>query len=363
MKTIILLYGGRSGEHEISLISGASVARNLNTSLYSVLLVGITKAGVFYLQDDALLQSIRASQNPLTIEEKTENKVSVVMGEGFFVNGKKLNCDIVFPVLHGTFGEDGTVQALIELAQLPYVGSGVFGSALGMDKEKAKIVWKAAGIPVVPWLCLRKADFIDTKKHVEQIKLVEKTFDYPVFVKPVTAGSSLGAEKASDKHSLEHAIREAFKYDVKVLIEPFVEAREIECSVTGNDNPLAYVPGEIIPSHEFYDYEAKYFDPDGAALVIPARLTPEEQAMVKELACKAYKEAELSGFSRVDFFIDKISGTILLNEVNTIPGFTTISMFPKMCEAGGVSYTKVLDLLINHGFERFTERSKLKYTK
>jgi len=270
--------------------------------------------------------------------------------------------DVVFPVLHGTFGEDGTIQGLLEMVNVPYVGAGVLGSAIGMDKEIAKILWLHAGLPVVPFISVRKLDWASAEKRKQIIERAERDFMYPLFVKPSCAGSSVGASKAPDRPSLEQAVAEALLWDDKVLIEPFVPAREVECSVTGNERPEAYTPGEIVPTHEFYDYEAKYIDPDGAALLIPADLTETEFRTIREIAIKAYKAAELSGLSRIDFFVRKDTREILLNEVNTMPGFTTISMFPKMCEASGLSYPDLLDKLISLAQERHEQRNFRNYS-
>jgi D-alanine-D-alanine ligase len=231
-----------------------------------------------------------------------------------------------------------------------------------MDKEIAKILWLHAGLPIVPFISVRKLDWASADKRKQIIERAERDFMYPLFVKPSCAGSSVGASKAPDRPGLEQAVAEALLWDDKVLIEPFVPAREVECSVTGNERPEAYTPGEIIPTHEFYDYEAKYIDPDGAALLIPADLTEAEFRTIREIAIKAYKAAELSGLSRIDFFVRKDTREILLNEVNTMPGFTTISMFPKMCEASGLSYPDLLDKLINLAQERHEQRNSRNYS-
>ena len=394
-KSIAVLYGGRSGEHEVSLVSAASVARNLDAARYDVRLIGIAKDGGWYLQDDAELARCREGATALSISMNGNRRVAVIPGGGVAaglaignagadaVGGRlptgkgsdlsslkspdrpllPLRTDAVFPVLHGTFGEDGTVQGLLEMAGLPYIGGGVLGSAIGMDKEIAKALWLHAGLPTVPYVALRRSDWAVRDKRTAIMEKAERDFRYPLFVKPSCAGSSVGAGIAADREELERRTEAAFKWDDKILIEPFVRAREVECSVTGNDKPEAYTPGEISPTHEFYDYEAKYLDPDGAALLIPAGLEETQLRTVREIAVKAYRVAELSGLARVDFFVRKDTGEILLNEVNTMPGFTTISMFPKMCEASGLAYGPLLDRLVALAEERHAARSARDYSR
>jgi D-alanine-D-alanine ligase len=390
MKRIAILYGGRSGEHEVSLVSAASILRHLDASRFEPLLIGVDKKGEWHLQDDAALAAALASEGPLTIAEG--NRVFVVPGRGLAaeVSGagkgglqaealgaakgglqaealgaakgglRELPVDLVFPVLHGTFGEDGTIQGLLESAGLPYVGAGVLGSALGMDKEKAKELWLRASLPVVPFLAVRANALGDLEALGRKIL---SRFGWPVFVKPACAGSSVGASKVASFEGLKAALEAAFEWDDKVLVEPFVVAREIECAVLGNEEPQAFEPGEVAPIHEFYDYEAKYLDPDGARLEVPARITQEQAETVKRVAVAAFKACELSGMARVDFFIDKRTGDVMLNEVNTIPGFTSISMYPRMCESGGTPYAKLITRLAEFAIERFEARAKLKYMK
>lgn len=368
-KNLTILYGGRSGEHEVSLISAASVARNLDPATYDVNLVGIAKDGAWYLQEPDELARCRSGAASLAIAAVSSRRVAVVPGggtaRGLVVgsSARPLPTDVVFPVLHGTFGEDGTIQGLFEMAGLPYVGAGVLGSAVGMDKAVAKALWIGAGLPVVPFVSLRAAEWASPADRKRIAERAEKQFGYPLFVKPACAGSSVGAGKAADRTALDRAVEAALEWDDKVLIEPFVAAKEIECSVTGNDAPVSYTPGEIVPSHEFYDYDAKYIDPDGAALLIPAKVDAAALETVRDLAVKAYRAAELTGLARVDFFVRKDTGEILLNEVNTMPGFTTISMFPKMCEAAGLGYGALLDLLVSHALERWADRSGRDYSR
>ncbi|QQO10900.1 D-alanine--D-alanine ligase family protein [Breznakiella homolactica] len=367
-KTIALLFGGRSGEHEVSLSSAASVAKNLDTSKYEILLIGIDIEGNWYLQDDDELRRIRSGGTALSIKKDENRRVSIIPGGGrerafSLAGGKALPVDTVFPVLHGTFGEDGTIQGLFEIAGLPYVGCGVPGSAIGMDKEIAKILWLNAGLPVVPYLRIRAGDWKNRDKRQNLIETAERDFSYPLFIKPSSAGSSVGTGVAAKREELEACVGNAFAWDSKVLIEPFIPAREIECSVTGNRDFEAYTPGEVAPTHQFYDYDAKYNDPNGAALLIPADLNEATLHKIRELAVRAYRTAEITGLARVDFFIHKDTGEIYLNELNTMPGFTSISMFPKMCEASGLSYPDLLDKLIGLGEERFAEQSTRVYAR
>ncbi len=361
-KRIAILYGGKSGEHEVSLVSAASILRHLDLAKYEPVLIGVSKDGKWLLQSEAAVGAALAGTGPLAIEGG--RRAFALPGAGLAAEGsggiEKIECELVFPVLHGTFGEDGTVQGLLEAAGLPYVGSGVLGSALGMDKEKAKELWLRAGLPVVPFMAVRR----DALRDIDTVsRKASARFRWPCFVKPSSAGSSVGASKVDSAEELEAALRSALEWDEKALIESFVNAREIECSVLGNDDPTAFPPGEVLPSHEFYDYDAKYLDPNGASLEVPARLTEEQSSRVRELAIAAYKACELSGMARVDFFIDKKTGAILLNEVNTIPGFTSISMFPRMCEAGGLPYPELISRLAELALERGAARSALRFAR
>jgi D-alanine-D-alanine ligase len=362
MKRMVILYGGRSGEHEVSLMSAASIVRHLNASRFEAILVGVSKEGGWYLQDSSAAAIAPASGASLSIAKG--RRVFAAPGRGLVVEAaggvEKLPCDLVFPVLHGTFGEDGTIQGLLEVADLPYVGAPVLGSGLGMDKEKAKQLWIMAGLPVVPFLAARSEALLDIDILARK---VDARFGWPCFVKPSCAGSSVGTSKVSAAAGLEAALRAALEWDEKTLIEPFVSGREIECAVLGNVEPIAFAPGEVVPTHEFYDYDAKYIDPNGARLEVPARIPPEQAERVREIAVAAFKACEIAGMARVDFFIDKKTGEILLNELNTIPGFTHISMYPRMCEAGGLAYSELIDRLADLALERHLARSKLKFMK
>ena len=358
MRTVLILYGGKSGEHEVSLRSAASIVTHLQPR-YRLLLVGITKEGRFYLQPEAYPSQVAAGKiEALAIEEDPGRKVSLIPGEGFVCNGSLLPVDIVFPILHGTFGEDGTIQGLLETLDLAYVGAGVLGSALGMDKEMTKRVWAQEGLPIVPYFTLTSVEWKEKGQPAAQFA---DPLGYPVFVKPACIGSSVGISKVKEPKDLKQALERAFKFDTKVLIEKGIDAREIECSVVGNHNPIAFTPGEVVPSHEFYDYEAKYIDPKGAELKIPAEIPWEKQTQIKELAVKAYRSIGVEGFARVDFFLERSTGTVYLNEINTIPGFTSISMFPRMCAFDGLAYAELLDRLIQLGLERYQNRKNLSY--
>jgi D-alanine-D-alanine ligase len=278
---------------------------------------------------------------------------------------RAINVDIIFPVLHGTFGEDGTIQGLLELADIAYVGAGVLGSSAGMDKDIMKSLFKAAGLPIVKHVTVLRSDWKDKPKQLE--KLVEKSLRYPVFVKPANLGSSVGISKAHDRKELGPAIEEAAKFDRKIVIEEGVggkknKAREIEVSVLGNDKPQASVPGEIVPCKEFYDYNAKYLD-EGSELVIPAKLTKPETRKIQELAVRAFQAVDGSGLSRVDFLMDPKTRKIYLNEINTMPGFTSISMYPKLWAASGLPYPDLIERLIQLGLERHSDKKKNQYSR
>jgi len=370
MKTIAVLYGGKSGEHEVSLISAASIVRHLDRKNYTLLLIGITKSGKWLLQDNPQFPGaeLEAGQDMSGLPPIVSGRrVFAAPGAGLVVENTKgcveaLECDIVFPVLHGTFGEDGTVQGLLECADLPYVGAGVLGSAIGMDKQIAKELWLREDLPVVDSITVRSLDRANPQFIHAIARKIEVRFGWPCFIKPACSGSSVGTSKAGNIAALEAALDKAFAYDEKVLIEEFIGAREIECAVLGNETPKAFAPGEIVPAHEFYDYEAKYKDPNGATLRVPAMLTPQQTETIKSYAIRAYKACALSGMARVDFFIDKRTGKIYINEVNTIPGFTAISMYPRMCEAAGLSYAVLLDELIALAADRHEKRSSLSYS-
>lgn len=351
-----VLFGGRSGEHEVSLASAASVIRGLDPDKYEAVPIGITKEGHWLMGEGAqkLLPDIlkNGRRGMLTADPTEAAMIPMDRGSG----AQRL--DVIFPVMHGTFGEDGTIQGMLELAGLPYVGAGVLGSAVGMDKDVAKRLCAAAGIPVVPWVTVHRREW--EKDAAAVIARVEEKFAYPVFVKPATLGSSVGMTKAHSAEELTPALNLAAEFGMKILVEKAVTAREIEVSVLGNHEPAASVPGEIVPHREFYDYTAKYLE-EGTQLVIPAELKPAQVKKIQGLAVEAFRALELSGMARVDFFLEKKGSKIYLNEVNTIPGFTSISMYPKLWEASGIGFRELIDKLITLALELHKEKARTKY--
>jgi D-alanine-D-alanine ligase len=353
---VLVIFGGQSGEHEVSVISADSVIKALNIEKYEVHTIGITKEGLWYWgvkpeewkeQKDQILPHHK--QVTLVLNPQ-DPKFMTVDGSNLPDNGK---CDIIFPVMHGPKGEDGTIQGLFEMAGLPYVGSGVLGSSLGMDKDKMKAVFKEAGLPIVPHLTILRNELsINLKEIVENIAIY---IGYPCFIKPANLGSSVGISKAENQEQLIMALEYAAKFDRKIVIEKGVKAREIELSVLGNDLTKASVPGEIVPSKEFYDYDAKYID-TGSKLIIPAKLNNIVSKQLQDYAKKAFSAVGASGLGRVDFFVTE-DERVFVNEINTMPGFTQISMYPKLWEASGLAYPALLDELIKLGFEKFKDDS------
>jgi D-alanine-D-alanine ligase len=351
-----VLFGGRSGEHEVSLASAASVIRGLDPDKYEAVPIGISKEGHWLIGAGAqkmLPEVLKGGQRVMMTADPTDAALVRLDGSG---GGQRL--DVVFPVMHGTFGEDGTIQGLLDLAGLPFVGAGVLGSAIGMDKDVSKRLLQVAKIPVVPWITVQRSDW--ERNHKEIQKSIEKKFKYPVFVKPATLGSSVGMTKVHSRAELAPALNLAAEFAMKILVERCVIAREIEVSVLGNHDPKASVPGEIVPHREFYDYAAKYLE-EGTQLLIPAKLTSAQTKKIQKYAIDAFRALELSGMARVDFFLEKKGGKIYLNEVNTIPGFTSISMFPKMWEASGLPFRELIDKLIELALEQHAEKARTKY--
>jgi D-alanine-D-alanine ligase len=351
-----VLFGGRSGEHEVSLASAASVIRGLDPDKYEAVPVGITKDGHWLVGEGAikmLPEILKGGRRVMLTADPTEAAlVPLDRGAG------AQRFDVIFPVMHGTFGEDGTIQGLLELADIPFVGAGVLGSSIGMDKDVAKRLCQEAGIPVVPWITVHRWRW---EKEPAAVKAdIEAKFPYPVFVKPATLGSSVGMTKAHSSEELGPALDFACEYGMKILVEKAVSAREIEVSVLGNNDPKASVPGEIVPHREFYDYAAKYLE-DGTQLLIPAELKPAQISKIQALAISAFRTLELSGMARVDFFLEKKGSRIFLNEVNTIPGFTSISMYPKLWEASGIAFRELIDKLIELALEIHREKARTKY--
>ena len=372
-----ILFGGRSGEHEVSLLAAASVLKSIDREKFEVVPIGITKEGRWLAAGDAnnLLEGNVSEVTRLRVGDPESTAGAKLLHEGIPTlmahmpgpqgpEGKAI--DVVFPVLHGTFGEDGTIQGLFELAGIAYVGSGVLGSSAGMDKDVMKRLFAQARLPIVKHTTLLRADWEGSpRKAVSQ---VEAALKYPVFVKPANLGSSVGISKVHDRSELGPALTLAARYDRKLVVEQGVggkkaRARELEVAVLGNDSPEASVVGEIIPGKEFYDYEAKYLS-EGSVPVIPAKLTRAETKQVREMAVAAFRACDLSGLARVDFLMEPDGKKrIFLNEVNTMPGFTRISMYPKLWDATGLSYRSLITRLIELALERFEEKSRTTYSR
>jgi len=356
-----VIFGGRSVEHEVSLVSAASVINALDKEKYEVIPIGIASTGQ-WLSSNETLRLLKEKQ-PIELEQeqwlvpdpRKQSLVAIKDGGGV---GKAL--DVIFPVVHGKFGEDGALQGLLELADIPYVGPGVLGSAVGMDKVIQKELLIRAKIPTAPsnWFTLEEYK----TRHKKIVAEVERTLKYPLFVKPSNSGSSVGISKAHNRKELLVSIDAAAQFDRKILVEHGINnAREIECGVLGNDQPVASVPGEIVPSNEFYDYDAKYVDEKSIA-IIPAKLPSAVVKKIKQYALTAFRALDCAGMARVDFLVTKKTNRIFLNEINTIPGFTSISMYPKLWQASGVSYSALLDKLIQLAIERHEAKANLKTT-
>jgi D-alanine-D-alanine ligase len=366
-----VLFGGRSGEHEVSLLSAASVIAALDPEKYEAVPIGISKDGR-WLAGTAAHQMLPPF--PDGTHGKPELGEVLRSGERVMLSADPnvaalvpvsnsradaLRVDVVFPVLHGTFGEDGTVQGLLDLAGLPYVGAGVLGSAVGMDKDVQKRLFLQAKLPVVDFLAIPRAEW--EKSRAKVLRAIRKKFRFPVFVKPATLGSSVGMTKAHDAKELAAAMDFAAEFAQKILVERAIRGREIEVSVLGNQDPKASIPGEIVPHREFYDYAAKYLE-EGTRLLIPAKLTRAQVKRFQEYAVRAFRTLECLGMARVDFFLENRTGKILLNEINTIPGFTSISMYPKLWEASGLPYRQLLDRLIELALAQHRENQRTKYS-
>lgn len=352
---LAVLFGGKSAEHEVSVQSARNIVQALDKSKYDITLIGLDKNGAWQTFSAPQLLSAKKIASS---ENKTGPSVIIPYSAGgeFLAKTKKniKKIDVVFPVLHGPFGEDGTVQGLLKLANVPFVGADVLASAAGMDKDMAKKIWRDAGLPV--------AKFLTFKKHEIKSIIFEKVkqnLGLPLFVKPANLGSSVGITKAHNKSEFITALKTAFLYDHKIIIEEYINGREIECAILGNEKPIASVCGEIILRHEFYSYEAKYLDENGASLSIPAKLSGRLTKKIQALALKAFIALNCEGLARVDFFVTA-NEKIFINEINTMPGFTSISMYPKLWQASGLSYGKLIDTLIKLAIERFNKEQKLR---
>jgi D-alanine-D-alanine ligase len=356
---VAILFGGKSAEHEVSLQSAKNVIESIDKKKYDVVLIGIDKNGQWYLNDES--HFLLHADNPKLIKlNKALQTVALVPGEkthqliGLSNKQSAGQIDVVFPILHGPFGEDGTIQGLLKLANIPFVGAGVLGSAVGMDKDTTKRLLRDADIPIAKFL-------VFTSQSFEKVSYddIAQQLGVPFFIKPANLGSSVGISKVKSFEEFDNAVKNAFLFDTKIILEETVSGREIECAVLGNEDPIASLPGEILPQHEFYSYEAKYIDENGALLEIPAQLEKSKVKEIQSLAVRTFKVLCCEGMARVDFFL-KESGEVLVNELNTIPGFTRISMYPKLWEMSGIPYSELIDRLIQLALERFEKEKKLK---
>jgi D-alanine-D-alanine ligase len=354
-----VLFGGRSGEHEVSLVSAASVIRALDPEKYEAVPIGITKEGRWLVGTSAqkMLPEVLKSGERVVLPADPSAASLVPLSPA--PGQPSVHVDVVFPVLHGTFGEDGTVQGLLELAGLPYVGAGVLGSAAGMDKDLQKRLFEQAGLPIVPFLAIRRSAWEKNRPAIA--RLIQKKLRFPLFVKPATLGSSVGMTRVAHAKEIGEAMDFAAEFALKIVVERGITGREIEVSVLGNDDVRASIPGEIVPHREFYDYTAKYLE-GGTQLLIPAPLTKKQAVTFQDYAVRAFRAIEGTGMARCDFFLEKRTGKIYVNELNTIPGFTSISMYPKMWEASGLPYPKLIDRLIELAFELHREKARTKYS-
>lgn len=369
-KRVAIIFGGQSSEHEVSRVSAQSVIENIDKQKYDVEIIGITKSGQ-WLKYDGPVEKIGNGDWEAIAQKKpveslaqagiSSSGITTVNSVRQIMPGNvKAPIEVIFPVLHGCNGEDGTIQGLFELAGIPYVGCGVLGSAVGMDKAYTKIIFEKEGLPQGDYLVFNRKQVYNRIEDV--VAQIEGRLTYPCFVKPSNAGSSVGVNKASDRESLVKALNIAAKNDRRILVEEFINGREIECAVLGNDNPVASTVGEVVPCNDFYDYEAKYQVGDSSKVVIPApNLSKETVEKIREYAVRAFKCLDCAGLSRVDFFVHKETGEIYINEINTLPGFTQISMYPKLWAASGIPYSELINKLIELAFERY-EDTRREYT-
>jgi D-alanine-D-alanine ligase len=354
-----VLFGGRSGEHEVSLASAASVIRALDPEKYEAVPIGITKDGRWLVGSGVQKMLPEVLKNGERVMLPPDPSAASLVPLTPSATHPSVRVDVVFPVLHGTFGEDGTVQGLLELAGLPYVGAGVLASAVGMDKDVQKRLFRQARLPIVDYASVRRSEW--ESKPAKVLIALKKKFKFPVFVKPATLGSSVGMTRVHNAAALPAAMDLAAEFGQKIVVERAITGREIEVSVLGNENPKASAPGEIVPHREFYDYTAKYLEA-GTQLVIPAKLNRPQVERFQDYAVRAFQAIEGAGMARVDFFLERKTEKIYVNELNTIPGFTAISMYPKLWEASGLSYTALIDRLIELAFEQHREKARTKYS-
>ena len=355
--TVAVLFGGKSGEHEVSLQSAASILSAIDRAKYHVIPIGITKEGGWRadpeFREGGFREILQQGTPVLLPAGPAPSGQLIQLDAAGSLGGPRVSVDVVFPVLHGPFGEDGTIQGMLELANVPYVGAGVLGSAVAMDKDVMKRLFQQDGLPTAPFLAYPSDHWRNRGRDLEQE--VADRLGYPCFVKPANLGSSIGISRVEGAAGLSEALALAGEFDEKVIVEKGLDAREIECSVLGNADPQASLPGEIIPRSGFYDYQAKYLD-DSAELVVPAPLRPDQMEQIRRMALRSFQALECQGMARVDFFLEKTTEDIYVNEVNTIPGFTSISMYPKLWQASGLAYSDLIDRLIRLALERHGRR-------
>ena len=358
-----LIFGGKSGEHEVSFLSASSIVKAIDKDKYTVVPIGITKEGRWISPQDSelALQSgkIEGKNTVILLNDSfSKSLVCIDNNQKLDKNSALEKVDVIFPILHGPYGEDGTIQGLLELANIPYVGAGVASSAISMDKDLMRTIFQQKDLPILKWLTIKRKEWQKDKEKI--LSLVQDNFEYPLFVKPASLGSSVGITKVHKKEELDKAIDLASSYDRKILIEKGLEeAREVECGVLGNDEPRASVVGEVKPAGEFYDYDSKYTN-EGTQLIVPADLPDGVSREVQEIALRAFKAVDAAGMARVDFFVTKKENKIYLNEINTIPGFTSVSMYPRLWQASGIPYPELIDRLIQLALERHQDKKQNK---
>jgi len=358
-----IIFGGKSGEHEVSFCSASSIIKAIDKDKYTVVPIGITKEGRWISPQDSVLAlqsgKIKGKSTVILVNDPSGRALVRIDNNQRLDKSSALErLDVIFPVLHGPYGEDGTVQGLLELADIPYVGAGVTASAISMDKDLMKTIFKQRDLPILKWMTIKRKEWQKDKEEI--LSLIQDDFEYPLFVKPTNLGSSVGITKVHKKEELEKAIDLASSYDRKILIEEGLEeAREIECSVLGNDEPQTSVVGEVKPAGEFYDYDSKYIDKE-TQLIVPADLPDGVSRKVQEIALRAFKAVDAAGMARVDFFVSKKENKIYLSEINTIPGFTSVSMYPRLWEASSIPYSELIDRLIQLALERYQDKNQNK---